>query len=437
VSDTLYELTVEEIAAGGDGIARLDSGRVVFVPRTAPGDRVVARLTESRARWARGQVVEIRVAGSGRVEPTCEYYPECGGCGVQHLDGPTQIAAMRRGIEDALARIGRSDVPVRPIEPATERLGYRNRVTYTVRRDKGEVIAGYHRLRGPRLLDVETCPLAEPAVSEAWRALRAAWGKGASALPAGREIRVTLRGSAAGEVTLWIEGGTALGDPARVLEAVPSLRSYWWKPSGGSRQHLGGEPVLRERWDDLDVPLLPKAFLQVNRRISVALERHLDEVLGSVAGLRILDLYAGVGLRAIRWASRGADVITVESGRDAVETGRAVAESVGVAVDGRRSRVEESLGSLGRADVIVLNPPRAGISKAAAEMLVKAPADRLVYISCDAATLARDIRRMSDAWVPVFAQPFDAFPQTGHVETVLWLARSAGQVDRSSASAPS
>ncbi len=420
MSDEVVQLTVEKIAAGGDGIARLD-GRVIFVPRTAPGDHVTVRLTENRARWARGQIVEIQTAGAGRVEPPCPHFADCGGCGVQHLDGPTQLAAMTHGIEDALARIGGSPVPVRPLEAAASRFGYRNRVTYTLRRDRGNVVAGYHRLRGPLLLDIDTCPLAEAAVSEAWVALRSCWGKGASALPAGREIRITIRAAHSGDVAFWVEGGTAAGNPQRVMNGVPSLRSYWWKPSREPRQHLGGQATLDERWDDLDVPLLPTAFLQVNREVSATLERHLDDQVGPTEGLDILDLYAGAGLRALRWARAGARVTTMESGKDAVETGRAVAAADGVSVDARLMRVEDGLAEMGHKDLIVLNPPRGGLSTEVAELLVHSSADRLAYISCDAATLARDVRRIRDAWSPVFAQPFDAFPQTGHVETVLWL----------------
>ncbi|MCG8467602.1 MAG: TRAM domain-containing protein, partial [Gemmatimonadetes bacterium] len=161
MSEGLVELTVHDIAAGGDGVARLDSGRVVFVPRTAPGDRVVARLTENRARWSRGRLVHVRSGGAGRVDPVCRHFHACGGCGLQHLDTDTQIRALERGVTETLARIGGARIPIRPIRPARARLGYRNRVTFTLRRSGGRAIAGYHRLTGPRLLDVDTCPLAE------------------------------------------------------------------------------------------------------------------------------------------------------------------------------------------------------------------------------------------------------------------------------------
>lgn len=418
------ELTVEGLAAGGEGLARLDSGRVVFVPRTAPGDRVLAELTEDRARWARGRVVELRSGGASRVSAPCSHYDDCGGCHLQHVDADTQLRGLRQAVSDALGRIGGREVTVRPVAAAQARYGYRNRVTLTLRRGQGRVVAGYHRLRGPELVDVEDCLLAEPAVRSAWRELRAGWGRRARALPHGKEVRLTLRGSADGELALSVEGGDAPGEPEQVMAAIPSLRSYWWRPTGDTRRLLAGDPVFAERWQGMRVLLGPHAFLQVNRTVAEALEGHLDAEVGALTGRRVLDLYGGVGTRAARWAGAGAEVTTVESEPDAIEASERLSREVGVSWSIRSGRVEDAIDALLPVDTVVVNPPRSGLSRSVTARLASGGVGQLVYVSCDPATLGRDLKRLGDAWVPRFAQPFDAFPQTGHVETVLWLDRA-------------
>lgn len=428
MSRATVELTVRSIAGGGEGVGREASGRVVFLPNTAPGDRVVAELVEERSRWARGEVVRWLETGAERVDPPCPLFGTCGGCRTQHLSPACQLSSLRRAVEDALARIGGVTVEVRPTVSAPRRLGYRNRVTFTLRREDGGVTAGYHRARGGGVLDVPECPLAEPALAAAWSDLRAAWGPGASCLPGGGELRVTPRASATGAVMLGIEGGH--DDPARVRreaerlqEGVPGLVGVWWRDREGTRHRLAGLPSLAERWQGTSFDLRPEAFVQVNRTVSALLEADLETEAGDLTGARMWDLYAGIGARGIRWARRGALVTAIEAEPDAVETGREAAERAGVALEFVRGRMEDALPGTKIPDLVVANPPRAGLSPRAAALLRDLPARRLAYVACDPATLARDVARLAGRWAPEWAQPYDAFPHTGHVETVLWLRR--------------
>lgn len=440
------ELEVESVAVGGDGVAREPAGRVVFVPVTAPGDRVRARITEDRGSFLRARAEEVLVPGPDRRPPPCPYYGACGGCQLQHLEPAAQREAKRRAVRDALQRIGGLDAEVPPVLEAGPRLGYRNRVVLTLRRGGGGagrggetgrggepgsadgpgVRAGYHARGEPdRLVDVAGCPLAEPAVDDAWRALRRSWGPAARHLPAGDELRITVRGSATGRVAVLVEGGEpgAPGDPERVAAAVPGLATYAWRPEGerGARI-LAGEPALRERWQGFEVDLAPGVFLQVNRRASEAVERSLDEGLGPVDGLRVLDLYAGVGTRAVRWSLRGAEAAACERDAAAVAAGEETAARSGASPELRTGRVEDLLGELLPADVVVLNPPRTGVSREVARALrERGGAARLAYVSCDPATLARDLARLRGAWELKGLEAFDAFPQTAHVETLAWL----------------
>lgn len=432
-------LRVESIAAGGDGVTREPDGRVVFVPRTAPGDRVRVRIDEERERWARGRPVELLASGPDRIRAPCRYYDACGGCQVQHLSASAQRAAKRQVVADALQRIGGRAISVAETLAAGPEFGYRNRVTFTLRRGPGgRVTAGYRRFDAPgEVLDVERCPLAEPPIRTAWKALREGWGDGASLLPAGPELRVTLRASAFGRVGLVIHGGDPdrPGRPAGVAEAVESLATYHWVPDGGPRRRVAGHETLEERWAGLHLRLRPEAFVQVNREVSDAMDRHLDARAGSLSGRRVLDLYAGVGVRAIRWARAGAAVTAVDAAPDAIATGREAAAGSGQAWDGRgghpeagrvafrRARVEDCLEALLPADLAVVNPPRAGLSRSVARRLARGGVSTLAYVSCDPATLARDLARLGDGWRTASVQPFDAFPQTAHVETIVWLER--------------
>lgn len=421
------ELEVESVAVGGDGVAREPGGRVVFVPRTAPGDRVRVRLTEEHGSWARGRAVEVLAPGPGRTEPPCPYYEACGGCQLQHLEREAELAAKGRAVRDALERIGGRRVEVPAPEDPGPPFGYRNRVTFTLRRNGATPVAGYHRLAEPaRLVNVERCPLAEEPVARAWSALRSAWGPGAEVLPEGDELRITVRASEAGRTVVLVEGGGGgEGDPEKVADAVPGLACYAWRPGGSDRRLLAGAPAFTERWLGIELRLGPETFLQVNRRVAEAMEEHLDRAarrrLGGLDGLRAVDLYAGAGARAIRWAEAGARAAACEADGEAVRAGREAARRRDAGLDFHAAPVEARAASLLPADLVVVNPPRTGLSREAAGLLRDADTAALAYVSCDPATLARDLERLGDRWRVAGVRCFDAFPQTAHVETIAWL----------------
>jgi 23S rRNA (uracil1939-C5)-methyltransferase len=423
------ELVVDGIATGGDGVGRDPGGRVVFVPRTAPGDRVRVRLETVRPRWARGSVVELLAPGPDRRPAPCPAYDRCGGCDLQHLPSAVQREARRGIVRDTLRRIGGAELDVPPVVPAPEELGYRNRVRFTLRRDAAGTRAGFREIGRPdAIADLEDCPLAEQPIRRAWRALRAAWGEGARALPAGEELELTLRSSAAGALALHVCGGDpeSPGSPSALAAAVPGLASYTWEDAGGGHRLLAGVPELEDVWQGIRFRLGPEAFLQANREVSARIDAFLEELVGDLRGRRVADLYAGVGARSIRWAAAGAVVTAVESNPAACAAGRRAAEEAGAEVRFVEGRVERHPLIAREADVVVVNPPRTGLASVAASALAgEGRARRLVYVSCDPATLARDLTRLAPRWSPAELLGFDAFPQTGHVETVVGFAPRA------------
>lgn len=420
------ELRIDGIASGGAGVGRDAGGRVVFVQRTAPGDRVLVEVTEAKQRWARGRLLQVLEPGPGRREAPCPLYAlHCGGCTLEHLECRVQLEAKRRLVRDALARIGGLECPAEiPITASPSEFRYRNRVSFTLRRLGARVVAGFHELDRPaHVLDVdERCLLPEPAVAIAWGALRRAWGERAARLPGGGRLRLTLRTTQAGRVTLLIEGGSGRGDPEALLAAVPQLAAVWHRAEhAAAAALLAGEAEVAEAWTDEVVGLSGALFLQVNRGAAALLEAHVLALAGDVAGSRVVDAYCGVGLHARRLARAGAQVIGLELDAHAVAQARQHAPA---AAEFRAGRVEALLPAALPADLCILNPPRAGVAAEAIDALLARPPARLIYVSCDPATLARDLARLGASYRLRSLQCFDLFPQTSHVETVVEMACS-------------
>lgn len=419
-------ITVERIAGGGDGVGREESGRVVFVPRTAPGDVVRVRITESKARWARARALQVVTPGTGRRDPPCPSYEDCGGCRLQHLVSDEQRRAKRTLVEEALRRIGGLSVPVPDLVGAGEEFGYRNRVTFSIGRRSGQPVMGYRMLHDPAaVVDVGHCMLAEAPVAAAWAALRAAWRPEDDASEDGAHGRITIRASVDGSVDVLLHGARRFAAPevTELLERVPGLVGCHFAANGKEPVCLGGSETLRDRWQGTEFDLPADVFLQVNRLVSAQMDLWIDQRAGDLSGQRILDLYSGVGARSIRWAKAGAQVVACDVSKRATEACRRAGAGLEGLLEVVAAPVEKELAALLPADLVLVNPPRTGLARQVSERLAAASAQRLIYVSCDAATLARDLGRLRETWDIAEVQPFDAFPQTAHVETVALLVR--------------
>ncbi len=408
------------IAAGGAGVGRLADGRAIFVERTAPGDLVDVVLTQQQRRWARGRIARILIRGEGRVDPPCVHYGRCGGCALQHLGAETQRHAKAQLVVDALQRIGGIRVPTPDVVASPRPFAYRNRVSFTLRRVAQHVIAGFHELERPdRVVDIDArCLLPEEPILRVWQQLREAWGPGAALLPAGDELRLTLRAGSEGDVLLLIEGGTGSGGAAELCARVPGLEAVWHvQPPGSTPRRLAGKVVLSDQWNGRDVGLAGASFVQVNREAARMLDAHVLERIGTAAGQRVIDAYCGTGVRTARLAELGADVVGIDLDGHAIARARAW----GSDAQFRAGRVEELLAGLLPAELVVLNPPRQGLHADVCGLLQATPPARVIYVSCDPATLARDLARMRGALAVRSVRCFDLFPQTAHIETVVEL----------------
>lgn len=399
------QVAVESIAAGGDGVARAD-GLAVFVPRTAPGDVADVRIA-TRGRFGRGTVVRLVERSPERVTPRCQHYEgdHCGGCQLQHLSYAGQLEAKRRIVRDALRRIAGRDVDPPPVVPSPEPWAYRSKLTLALRRSGGEWIAGLHAYDDPaRVFDLHECPITDPAVVDAWREIRRA----ADALPPADELRGAVRRQG-DEIAFVLEGGRRWERWHDFARRCPSLHFIRWTAASGEIRVLldrraGNTPAA--------------SFEQVNPAVATLLREALLARARAARPSTAIDAYAGSGGTARALAADGVRVTAIEVDREASAFAAAHLPA-GSSV--RTARVEDVIAELLPADLVVLNPPRAGLDARVAEALNEAaPRPRLLYVSCDPATLARDVKRLPGHRI-TWLQSFDMFPQTAHVETLCEL----------------
>lgn len=413
---------IESIAAGGAGVGHLPDGRAVFVQRSAPGDLVRIELTREKRRWANGRLLTLIEPGPHRRAAPCPHYARCGGCTVEHLEYTAQVAAKADIVHQALRRIGGIATARPEVTPSPVEFRYRNRVSFTlVRAPGGRIIAGFHEIDRPdRVVDISAaCLLPEAPLADAWQRLRASWGDGAALLPSGPELRLTLRANRKQQVGLVIDGGYSAGQPDRLRELVPELQSIWHR-SQGATQHalLAGAASFAEIWLEEELALNGATFLQVNRAAAEQLEQHVLERAQANGTSTVIDAYCGVGLHARRLARLGCTVVGIELDVAAVaEAERDAPTGLTFVI----ARTEDVLPDYLPVDLVIVNPPRAGLAEPVTRTLTANPPARIIYVSCDPATLARDLARLAPTFQLQAMRCFDLFPQTTHVETVAEL----------------
>jgi 23S rRNA (uracil1939-C5)-methyltransferase len=403
------------VATGGDGVGRLEDGRTVFVPRSAPGDLVELTQVREHPRYARARVGRLLQPSPDRVEPRCPHYvqDECGGCQLQHLHATAQREARRTIVGDALRRIAKLEVGNPELVPASDEFEYRTKITLHL--DASGRI-GLHPLDRPdRVFDLVRCHITRPELMAVWRELRA---RRELLPPDTRQIvlRLDRRGErhvvlVTGTNSPWT-GAAALHG---MLESSGVGATLWLQPEGGQSRAVAAGAVVRP-----GQPFPATVFEQVNPAMGDRVRAHAIAALGDVSGRRVWDLYAGIGETTAALAAAGASVESVESDP------RAVAEAEARGPDAKRhaGRAERIVTRLEAPDLVITNPPRTGMDQRVTAVLERAAPRRLVYVSCDPATLARDLTRLPEFRLGSVVA-FDLFPQTAHVETVAVLDRAS------------
>lgn len=461
--ESVATISVERIAAGGDGVARND-GLVVFVPRTAPGD-VAQVAVRMQGRLGRGRVLQLVAPSAARVTPRCHHYvdDQCGGCQLQHLSDDAQRDARRHIVQDALARIGKREIAL-PTLTSGASWEYRGRLTLHLQRKGSRWIGGLHPAGEPtQVFALTECSIVHPALITAWNAVRDVMQS--VPMPNAQTLRLGLRlGVDDGTVVhVVVQGGTAwpsFADFEETLTRSLPGASVWWidahRDAHGQLRAAEGDATLalistevpddaHDASDDV-APASEEAlaFAQVNGEIAEQLRALVERQIVAFAPTHVLDAYAGSGVLAERLAAAGVRVTTIESDAAGVRAMQTRLSARGDAIASRvtaiRDYVERALPRLASPgdaatdaltatdspDIVLLNPPRRGVDRAVTDWLERAPAHvrGLVYVSCDPATLARDIARLP-SWRIAHVECFDMFPQTAHVETVCVLHREA------------
>jgi len=396
---------VDSIAAGGDGVGRLD-GLAVFIPRTSPGELVEATVRQ-RGRMARGRLLRVVEPSADRVAPSCDHYERdrCGGCQLQHLSMPAQLSAKQQIVKDAFARIAKRTVELPPIVSSPADWEYRSRLTLALRWQNGAWVMGLHSYDDvDHVFDLRECPITDARIVAAWMEIR----KASRYLPRAPELRGTVR-LVGSELALVIEGGEQWPSVREFGNAVPSLSVVRWRPSSG------GTRIVVDRRES-HAP--DESFDQVNQPVATAARDELLERALAISPGNAIDAYAGLGATSRALADRGVPVTAIEADAAAARFAASHLPPESRVLTGR---VEDFLAQSLPADVVILNPPRAGVDARVTDALNVHPRPRLLlYMSCDPATLARDVSRLP-AWRVSSLRAYDMFPQTAHVEVVCQL----------------
>jgi 23S rRNA (uracil1939-C5)-methyltransferase len=406
----LVDLVIDSIAAGGDGIARREDGLVAFVPRTAPGDHVAAYI-ETGKRFARGRVERVSAPSALRVDPECPHYVKdrCGGCQLQHIGIEAQREAKRGIIRDSFKRIGRREIPLPELRAGASPWRYRHRLSLALRRrPDGSWYAGMHDHRDPtKVFDLHDCLITDERVVSLWKDVLAA----ADDLPDVAELRGTVR--LVGEQGAFTLEGASEWPRAEAFAArLTRFIGVWWAPRTAARRRISRAN-----------PGIPAAsFSQVNPDVASMLGAHLATRVLEAAPRSVIDAYSGSGDLAALLQEHGIRVAAIELDEEATAYAASRLRSPSRAI---AAKVEDVIAQYLPADVVVVNPPRAGMdSRVTSAIEGDSRIRRVFYVSCDPATLARDLSRLP-SWHVDEVVAFDMFPQTAHVETVVELTRRA------------
>lgn len=442
-------VTIERLAYGGDGVGRLDDGKTVFVPATVPGDVVSIRIVEDHDRYARGQLVSIEDPSTDREEPACPYAGLCGGCPWQQVSYAAQLRWKRQSLVDNLIHVGRFSAEwvegtVAPCEGSKRQWGYRNKVEFEVGHEEGtgHLTLGLHATGSDVIVPVKSCLLLPPRLQKTPKALtgalRFAAGSDSTALDIERVgVRTSLRTNDT-EIALWTKPvafprsrvATILSDAVKASSVVRVLlKGTQRERKVGGVEVLSGKGVWTERVGDELMVVSAPSFFQVNTAQAERLVALVMEGLSPTAADTVaVDLYSGVGMFTLPLARAVRDVVAVESYGSSVRDLRRNVAEADLDIDVIGGDVSRELPGIDGFDLAVVDPPRAGLSREALCALCAKPVlarvRRLAYVSCDPATLARDLKALAGEDGPyrmVSLTPVDLFPQTYHVETVCIL----------------
>jgi 23S rRNA (uracil1939-C5)-methyltransferase len=453
----LIELTITDLSDRGDGVGRFEQ-RVVFVPDTVTGDRVQVRLVHVKPQFAHGKLIEILEPSPDRVRPSCIVADKCGGCQWQHISNEHQQQAKRNLVVQALQRIGGFEsgileTLVEPMLPLDRPLHYRNKSTYPVgiAEASGQVIAGYYQKSSHQIVNLNQCPIQDDRLDPILKAVKqdihtANWSIYNETTYQGMIRHIALRiGRRTGEKLLTIVA------KADRLKQLQEYSQTWMEELGlvgvclnlnsaktnaifGEQTHcIVGRDYLEEEFAGLKIQIRPETFFQVYTEQAEAMVAVIQDQLQLTGHEVVLDAYCGIGTLSLPLANRSQRIIGIEVQKSAIEQAQTNARINQIHnAEFHVGTVEKLLADFtSQPDVVILDPPRKGCDPTVIQALLESKPDRIVYMSCNPATLARDLQQLCNPsnsgdpgdYILTKVQPADFFPQTPHVETVVFLQR--------------
>lgn len=440
------ELHIDSVSLTGSGVGRYN-GLAVFVPATAPGDIIEAHIIKAKKSYAVGKCTKIIKPSPDRTDNDCPAYPGCGGCSFRHMSYGAELKLKSDAVRDAFSRIGGLDVELKPIIGADSPDGYRNKAQYPVGRENGELKIGFYSRRSHRIVDCRACRLAPPEFEKILGTV-ADWIEKYNisvydeTSRSGAVRHIYLRKAfATGEIMLCLVSAQenlpntdALLDALKSEESIKSvlinINSDDTNAVLGDRCIcLFGDGCITDILCGVKVRISPLSFYQVNRAQAERLYKKAAEYAGAEKIKLLLDLYCGAGTIGLSMADKAEELIGIETVAPAIEDAKKNAAANGIenarfiCADAGEA-AEKLLAEGKRPEVIVLDPPRKGCSEQTVRAAAGMAPDRIVYVSCDPATLARDCAVFKELGYEVEeATPVDLFPRTAHVETVVLLSK--------------
>ena len=447
--DQELELTIDRLAFGGNGVARLN-GFVVFVRRGLPGDTVRARVTKVQRRHAEALVTEVVRPSPLRVEASCKHYPACGGCRFQDLAYEAQVEAKHAQVGDALRRIGGfAEPPLEEILPAEEIFHYRNKLEYSFTQLEDGPTLGLHKAgRWDEVLQIDYCWLTTDLGNAIRNAVRV-WARGDKLVAYDQAEHtgylrhlVVREGRNTGQVLVQLVTSPGekfdTGGFVDTLRQFPEVHSMHWSVNEGQAevttnlptQLLWGEEGIEEQLCGMRFRIRPSAFLQTNTLMAEKLYETAREFAALTGNETVYDLYCGIGTIGLLLARDALTVWGIDISEESIACAIENAELNGIGnaayFAGNVGQVLEELHErAGDPDVVVVDPPRAGLAGKALKRLGEIGAPRIVYVSCNPTTLAGDVKRLRAEYGYELkrVKPVDMFPHTPHVEAVALLER--------------
>ena len=443
-------LEITGYTAEGMGVARWE-GRVVFIPGTILGEHWEVQLLKVKTNVAWGRAVRLLAPSPERVELDCPLAGRCGGCQYRHMTYEEELRAKRQRVQDALTRVGGVSLELPQVLGAENPLRYRNKVQFPVAQEKRGLAVGYYRSRSHDVLDVDDCLLQPETVTTLRRAFKGwmeryrvpAYDEGTCQ---GLIRHLYVRTNQAGEALCCVvANGTRLPHAPELVQslrqAAPTLAGLVLNTNtkdtnvilGPSYRTIWGRDFLEERLCGMTFRLSVPSFFQINRAQTERLYAQALEFAGLTGQETVLDLYCGIGTISLALAQRAGQVIGAEIVPEAVQDAQANAARNQVDnarfLCGDAGEAAFQLAAEGvRPQVICVDPPRKGLAPEVPEILASMAPERIVYVSCDPATLARDLARFAElGYAARTAVAVDMFPRTAHVETVVLLSK--GEVD--------